>query len=387
MKSIVLLTDTLTPYRHPFFTELAVQAKKEKIDFKLLVMQADVSYRSWKYSDFQQDYAKLLKRKVLFGKADRLYINSDLRLCLDELKPDILVLSGGYPLLPVWQALFWARHKHCKLFFWSESHLNETRDYNPFIYWIRDRVRRIFYGKFRGGGYWYPGEKAKELILKYGSPEAEYIHVPNLIDNKSFCQLQKDICLTVDEVREKYGLSKGKCLFFSAARLTHVKGLMPFMEMLKTVKGYEKIQLAVAGNGELETELREYAQKYHVDLKLLGYQDKSAIVELLYCADVFFLPSLSDPNPLSCIEALWCGKPFFVSEHVGNYPEVVEQGKNGYVFSYHNVQDFQEKITALLEADADWYKQAEACSREIAENNFEIEKNTAEIIQTMKRLF
>ena len=95
MKKIVLLTDTLTPYRHPFFTELAVQAKKEKIDFKILVMQADVSYRSWKYSDFQQDYAQLLKRKVLFGKADRLYINSDLRLCLDELKPDILVLSGG----------------------------------------------------------------------------------------------------------------------------------------------------------------------------------------------------------------------------------------------------------------------------------------------------
>ena len=149
MNRIVLLTNTLAPYRHAFYTELVSQAQKENIDFKILVMVENESFRMWKYDDFQQDYAELLKSKVLFGKTDSLYINTNLKCRLDELKPDLLILSGGYPLLPVWQALFWARHKQCKLFFWSESHLNEIREYSPFTYWIRERIRHIFYMKFK----------------------------------------------------------------------------------------------------------------------------------------------------------------------------------------------------------------------------------------------
>ena len=39
------------------------------------------------------------------------------------------------------------------------------------------------------------------------------------------------------------------------------------------------------------------------------------------------LPSLSDPNPLSCIEACWSANPLIVSEHVGNNPEIITEGR------------------------------------------------------------
>ena len=386
MKRIVLLTNMLTPYRKAFFGELAEQGASQNIEFRILVMMENASNRTWEYSDLQSYNTELLKRCVLFGKSDTLCYNTNLRKRLNALKPDILILSGSYTLLPVWQAVHWAKNKECKIFFWSESHLNESRNYNQFVYWIREHVRRRFYTKFARGGYWYPGVKARELIMQYGNREAAYICVPNLIDNRNYCRLLDHITLSKDMIRNKYGLSKEKRLFFSIARLTWVKGIQPFMKAFIQVKNYEKIQLVIAGSGELENELLEYAEHHNVDLMLLGYRNETEITELLYCADCFFLPSLSDPNPLSCIEAIWCGKPVLVSEHVGNYPEVVESGENGYVFSYNDLRDFQKKITALLEAESSWYEKAGARSRQIAESRFEIGKSTAEIIQKMKQL-
>lgn len=385
MKRIVLLTDTLTPYRKAFYEELYAQGAKQHIEIHILIMMEKVSYRTWKYSDFQRDFTELLERRVLFGKSDTLYYNTNLKDRLNTLTPDILILSGGYTLLPVWQALHWARNKECKLFFWSESHLSEIRNYNRIKFWLREKIRRIFYTKFTTGGFWYPGEKALELIKKYASPEAEFIFVPNLINNRSYCWLLDQIVLSKDMIKDKYGLTKEKRIFFSMARLIWVKGFLPFMEAFVNVKGYEQIQLVIAGSGELEKELQEYAEQHNVDLKLLGHRNEAEITELLYCADCFFLPSVSDANPLSCIEAIWCGKPVLISEHVGNYPEVVEPGKNGYVFSYTDRKGFQQKITTMIEADSSWYERAGAHSREIAESRFEIEKATTEIIQKMKR--
>lgn len=51
------------------------------------------------------------------------------------------------------------------------------------------------------------------------------------------------------------------------------------------------------------------------------------MIELYSISDVFVLPSISDANPLTCIEALWTELPLFISENCGNYPEVIEQGK------------------------------------------------------------
>lgn len=143
------------------------------------------SDRQWRYEDYCGDYSILLKKRVLFGKADSLYINTDLTEKLNQIQPDILVLSGSYTYLPVWQALRWSKkNRNCRLLFWSESHLDEMRDYHRIKYMIRDLVRKTFYSKMEG--FWHPGQKAKDLILKYAKKDAFYIQVPNLIENQMF---------------------------------------------------------------------------------------------------------------------------------------------------------------------------------------------------------
>lgn len=381
---IVLLTNILTPYRKAFYSEMERQSRKMDMDFRVLVTSETESNRMWDYDDFRLECAELLEKRVLFGRTDQLYISTNLKKRLNELQPDILVMAGSYTFLPVWQALHWAKRKKCAPFFWSESHLNEKRDYNKAIYCIRETIRHIFYTKFSKGGFWYPGEKAYQLIVKYAGPNVKYIQVPNLIDNRKFLKYLDSLTASKGNLREKYGLSQDKQIFFTSARLSAVKGLLPFIESLALLEESNQIQIAVAGNGELKEKLQEIALERDIDLCLLGYRNEEEIVELQYCADVFFMPSISDPNPLSCIEALWCNKPLLVSEHVGNYPETIRPGINGYVFSYEKKGDLQEKVKALLEKDEDWYYNAGICSRKIAEEYFEIGKMTAKVLQELR---
>lgn len=387
MKKIVLLTNILSPYRKAFYQAMYEQGKAYDIDFCVLLMNDTESGRQWRYEDYCGDYSILLKKKVFFGKTDSLYINTDLKEKLDQLKPDVLVLSGSYTLLPVWQALRWSmKNRSCRLLFWSESHLDETRNYHRTKYIIRDLVRKTFYSRMEG--FWHPGQKAKDLIQKYAKKDAFYIQVPNLIENQMFQELVELCEGKTVEIRNQYRLSVSKKLFFAPMRLIKVKGIIPFLEMICELPAEykQKVQFAIAGEGELRTEIEQYIDKHHLDVVLLGYQSNSGVCELMCASDVVFLSSLSDSNPLTCIEALWCKKPLYVSRHVGNAPEVIKSGVNGYVFSYEKKLDALNKMENLIDADANWYQNAAEVSETIANEQFDVVKNTDRILKMLTEL-
>lgn len=387
MKRIVLLTNILSPYRRAFYQTMYEHGRKCGIDFRVLLMNNTESDRQWNYEDFCGDYSILLKKKVLFRKADSLYINTDLKEKLNQLKPDILVLSGSYTFLPVWQALKWSKtNQQCRLLFWSESHLDEVRDFGRIKYKIRDMIRKNFYSKMEG--FWYPGQKAKELIQEYARQDAYYIQVPNLIENHLFEKLVHQCMGKTVQIKNRYQLSVDKKLFFAPMRLSKVKGILPFLEMICDLPEVykQKVQFAIAGEGELRKEIEQYIITHYLDVVLLGYRSNTEVGTLMCAADVVFLSSLSDPNPLTCIEALWCKKPLYVSRHVGNFPEVIKSGENGYVFAYEDKEDALQKMEKLIDADEVWYENASAVSAQIAMEQFDVVKNTNRILENLIQL-
>lgn len=387
MKQIVLLTNILSPYRKAFYEAMYEIGKECAIAFHVLFMNDTESNRRWDYKDFCDEYTQLLKQKVLFGKKDSLYINIDLVDTLEKLKPDILVLSGSYTFLPVWQALRWARkHSKCKVYFWSESHLDEARNYNKLKLTLREIVRKSFYSQI--DGFWYPGQKAKELISQYAKSSVTYIQVPNLIENEKFEKISEKYLEKSYEIRQSYGLSLTKKIFFAPMRLTKAKGILPFLALINAmdISLKKKLQIVIAGEGELHDEIQAYITTNALDVILLGYRSNDEIGKLMCGSDVVFLSSISDPNPLTCIEALWCKKPLLVSKHVGNAPEVIEAQKNGFVFSYDDTRDAVQKIQFLLDIDDEWYREAALYSKKIAEEKFDLTRNTNRIIKQLSKI-
>lgn len=378
---IVLLTNILNPYRKAFYDELSKQCRKMGHLFYVLVMSEGEYNREWHYDDYKGDYSILLKCKAFRIKHLPIYWNPDLKKRLQELDPDIVVMAGGYMLPSVWKASRYKKKLGYKTYFWSESHLEEKRNYDSLLLKIREYIRKRFYNKF--DGFWYPGEKALQLIQKYAKPDAEYYQIPNLIDNRKFQEKIVEQKASKDEMRQKYGLSRDKVVLFAPMRLNWVKGLESFMEIVFRCENRDYVQLAVAGNGELEAQLRKKAEELSVDLKLLGYHEEKDIIELYYASDAFFMSSLSDPSPLTCVEALWCGKPLFVSEYVGNYPEVIKQGENGYMYRYSDEQEAVKLLDAFVSASDDWKKKASEISLQIASERFDLEQVTGRLLKEM----
>ena len=86
----------------------------------------------------------------------------------------------------------------------------------------------------------------------------------------------------------------------------------------------------------------------HNSVLLLGELNPEDLANELSQADVFCLPSFSDPSPLSVFEAMCVGLPLLISERCGNHFEAVYPGKNGYIFNPDNKIEIQKCVDKLI---------------------------------------
>ena len=94
------------------------------------------------------------------------------------------------------------------------------------------------------------------------------------------------------------------------------------------------------------------------------------MLKLYAQADGFCLPSLSDPNPLATIEALWARLPLLLSNRVGNHPECLEEAQNGFLFDPQEASSIVTAVTRWLMLSPQEFDAYGAHSTQIARQNF-----------------
>lgn len=358
--NIAIFTNILNPYRMSLFDEMYNYAINNGHNLRVYAMTGEKSDRPWKYEEFETEYTKLLNSNTVKLRIKNdifLHFNPGLKNEIVKYRPDIVVMAGSY-LQPTVIRLTQLQKKYGYMtFFWSESHFDEARGYNTFLLKLRECIRTKILRKM--DGFWYPGEKAKEFVNRYKNDHAVLIQVPNTVEDNFF---------NVTECNESKKNNSPK-IIFTPARLYPVKGILEFMDIIKNIPASSYVW-KIAGDGELKNEIINKAKNNNVNLELLGNLLPKDVKRYYSLADIFLLPSKSDPNPLTCVEALWSRLPLFVSEHVGNGPEVVNPGKNGYVFSYDAPDIAVRMLNEIINADNHWYKEASEVSHQIAEDCF-----------------
>lgn len=373
---IVIITNILSPYRRFFFDELNKYLEKIDVQFNVILMADTERGRSWKYEDLKTDYTIKLPNKTLYIKDDIfIHINCGLEEKLKSLKPDIVIVGGGYLFPSVWNTIRLQKKLKYKLLFWSESHLNSEKGYSSFKVRVREKIRQVLYNSF--DGFLYSGDMSKKLIDFYCNKDKEMYLVPNLVDEEQFKKADFIRETSKKSLRERYNIDFDRYIFICPARLEKVKGIEEFISIYQNISRecLDKATLLICGDGELRESISRLIESINnVDIRLLGNKSQQELIELYSLSDCFLLPSLSDANPLTCIESLWSGLPLLVSEHVGNHPEVVSEGENGYVFNYKDTLNAKEKIEKLIRSDDNWKKAARNKSKEIALERFESRK-------------
>ena len=141
--------------------------------------------------------------------------------------------------------------------------------------------------------------------------------------------------------------------FLYFGRLSGEKGIRTLIEAFGRAQVEEK--LYIVGSGPEESALRELVKRLGMEDRILflGFKTGSELKEIIANALCVCLPSEWYENgPYSILEAQALGRPAIVSDY-GGLPELVEDGRTGYIAKAGDVSDLAEKIRKMSRSQMD----------------------------------
>jgi glycosyltransferase involved in cell wall biosynthesis len=132
-------------------------------------------------------------------------------------------------------------------------------------------------------------------------------------------------------------------------RLREKKGVFDLIKAVPNVLIHlPKVKFTLAGDGDLES-VEELAQELGVrdSVRLPGWIEGESKDILLASADVLVLPSYYEGLPICLLEAMSIGVPI-VATNVGGIPELLENGKCGFIVSPGDVGALASSLVCAL---------------------------------------
>lgn len=156
------------------------------------------------------------------------------------------------------------------------------------------------------------------------------------------CSQKQDVG---NKVRNDYYLYYG--------RLSHEKGVEIVIEAFKQLP---QARLKIVGTGPNEKDLIQDA-KGTMNIEFLGFKSGEELHQLVRGAQFVIVPSQwYENNPMTIVESYSFGTPVIGSD-LGGIPEIIEDGKTGYVFNHGNLESLITSIKRSEGLDDEEYKQ------------------------------
>lgn len=294
-------------YKTMFFNELA---KQEDI----LVVYRDNPNRPFRGSDFldgERNY------KHVFLKGTKREARKQLVSILRENKYDELIV-GGYDNMIAWTSMFVSPKRKNGVII--ESTYRETRKKG-----LNVLAKRAFFKRVSKA--YVCGKSHADLVKAFGFKG-------RIIDIGTVGFIRR---VPQPPFEERKGVKK----FIYVGRLTRVKNLEWLIDRFAQ---HLELDLTIIGAGELADKLKSMAPD---NVHLLGPIANTELPKYYKEADVFVLPSLSEPYGLVVEEALNNGTPVLLSHMIGCQDNLVAANKVGMVFKLNDVNDFEQKLSQI----------------------------------------
>jgi glycosyltransferase involved in cell wall biosynthesis len=188
----------------------------------------------------------------------------------------------------------------------------------------------------------------RELHQYYKVREDKIRVIHNGVDTKKF-QPASD----KRKAKQELGFNPDDTAILSVGRLYARKGLFTLIEsMPAVVRKFPRAKFIISGRGQSDEmkKLVAHAQKLGVidNIVFTGYYPDRKLPRLYQAADVFAFSTFYENLPFAVLEALSTGLPV-VTTNVGGIPEMIDDGRNGFLVEPFNSHELSDRILYYLE--------------------------------------
>lgn len=180
----------------------------------------------------------------------------------------------------------------------------------------------------------------KSIIQEhYGIPSEKVFAVHNRINADEYSDETNDRIFQIKK--------DGKRIVLFAGRITLQKGPEYFLQVAKRVLEYDQnVLFVMAGSGDMEYKIMDDAAVMGISDKVLftGFLRGDELAHVYKMADIFVMPSVSEPFGIAALESMVHGTPVIISKQSG----VSEIVQNALKVDFWDIDEMVNKILSVL---------------------------------------
>ena len=270
---------------------------------------------------------------------------SPLTHCLNNIKPDVLVIPGwGFPVSRA--ALSWSKRHQIPAILMSES----KSDDEPRAWWKEWLKSRLYVRKYNAA--LVGGNQHKEYLAQLGVPVDQIFLGYDVVDNSYFTQAAQIARQDPSAARHRQPKIPSKPYFLAVTRLIPRKNVVSLLEAYSAYRqqvGEQAWDLVVCGSGTEEFSIRQLIQNDQLEafVHLPGFITYQQIGDWYGLAAAFIHPALQEQWGLVVNEACASGLPILCSHTVGACYELVHNMRNGLTFDPTSAQAIAQSLLKM----------------------------------------
>lgn len=218
-------------------------------------------------------------------------------------------------------------------------------------------------------------ESLRQETLSLIKPNKEILTIYNFIDEEKYHPVDPKT------LKSDLGIGKEEKVIIHISNFRSVKRIGDIINSFKIIRERCSSKLLLVGTGPELIGLHEMVKNEGLQEDIIFTGKRDDLPELLAISDVLFLLSEKEAFGLVLLEGFSCGVPA-IGTNIGGIPEVIEDGKNGYLVEIGDVQLAAERALLLLEN--------EHLHEEFRQNAFHTafkKFNSDSIVQQYERLY
>jgi len=156
-----------------------------------------------------------------------------------------------------------------------------------------------------------------------------------------------------EAVRQRFALARDERMVFCVGRLEQFKGHDVLLQALPgVVAAHPEASLWIAGSGSQLDELKRQAKRLGIasSVSFVGHLSADDVHAMMGAADLFVLPSRTEPFGIVLLEAMAHGLPV-VASNVGGIPEVVPVDGDVQLVPIDDVEALEQAMVRALDVD------------------------------------